>query len=236
MERLELWNFGTQKHQLQNRFFNFFIVLSFFAFRIYICPSFTEMGIYSNVLKVTGESALGGVKYHLLFASAKAITTCPALPVVKTLDAHYQTAVGDFVFADENDGFNVMEAINRSGKLEWESVGSPGSLKSKCTVEFDVAGMQAALAKFTTLAKNDDLILIIERTDCTGKRYMIGTCCLPTQITKYKGTAGQKPEDDVKTTFTMEAYCEGMPIVLGDDVVLQLSGDFDDEDVNDDFS
>ncbi len=180
------------------------------------------MSIYSNVEKDPNESALGGVKYSLLFASAKAITTCPALPVVKTLDAHYQVAVGDFVFAAEDDGFNKMEAINRSGKLEWESVGSPGSLKSKTTVEFEVAGMQAALAKFTTLAKNDDLILILERTDCTGKRYMIGTCCLPTQITKYKGTAGQKPEDDVKTTFTMEAYCEGMPIILDDATTLPL--------------
>ncbi len=181
------------------------------------------MSIYSNVEKDPNESTLGGVKYRLLFASAKAITTCPALPAVKTLDAHYQTATGDFVFAAEDDGFNVMEAINRSGKLEWESVGNPGSLKSKNTVEFEVAGMQAALSKFTALAKNDDLILVIERTDCSGKRYLVGGCCLPAQIIKYKGGVGQKPEDDVKTTFTLEAYTEGMPVVLADDIELPLA-------------
>ena len=178
------------------------------------------MSLYSNIPKDPNESTLGGVKYELMFCSAKAVTACPQLPTVKTLDAHFQIATGAFVFADVDDGFNKISAINHSGKLEWESVGNPGTLKGKNTVEFEVAGMQAALARFVALSKNDDLLLVIQRTDCTGKRFLIGGCCLPARVIKFKGGVGTKPEDDVKTMFTIEAYSEGMPVILDDAIVL----------------
>jgi len=180
------------------------------------------MSIYSNVEKNPNESQLGGIKYRILFTSAKDVTSCPALPTVKTTDDHYQVATGNFTFKDAGGGFNVLEAINRTPDLKWESVGNPGSLKSKLSLEFDVPGAQASLSRFVVLSKNDDLIMVLERTDCTGKRYLFGGCCLPAQVTKYTGGFGKKPEDDVKTTFTLEAYADGLPVVLPDATVLPL--------------
>lgn len=194
------------------------------------------MSIYSNIIKNNNESQLGGIKYRILFTSAKYITSCPALSATKTTDDHYQTATGNFTFKDAGGGFNILEAINRTPDLKWESVGNPGSLKSKLILEFDVHGVQSALARFLFLSKNDDLIMVLERTDCTGKRYLFGGCCLPAIVTKYVGGFGKKPEDDVKTTFTLEANAEGLPVMLADAVVLPIistpptSGDFDGND------
>ncbi len=180
------------------------------------------MANFTDVLNNENDSQIGGVKYKILYIDASKVDECPQLPAVKTTDDHYHVATGSFTLNPNTETFKTIEVINRSGEMKWESVGNPGSLKSKLMVDFDYSGINAAIARFTAEAKNANLIMVIERADCSGQRYLFGGCCLPAQMTKYTGTLGKKPEDDVKTTFTLEAYATGMPVVLDTGIVIPL--------------
>lgn len=182
------------------------------------------MGRYSNISKETLGNNIAGVKYRVLFAEASLITACPALPDVKTTDDHYLITTGDFVFANPlTDGFNSIEVVNKTGELKWKSAGSPGNLKSMLELDFDYAGISSAYAKFLALAKNDNLIMVVERSDCSGLRFLFGGCCLPAQMTGYEGTTGKKPEDDIKTNTKFEAYADGLPVVLASALVIPMA-------------
>ena len=181
------------------------------------------MGKYSNISKETLGNNIAGVKYKVLFAEASLITACPALPDVKTIDDHYLIATGDFVFSGTGNGFNSIEVVNKTGELKWKSAGSPGNLKSMLELDFDYAGISSAYAKFLALAKNDNLIMVVERSDCSGLRFLFGGCCLPAQMTGYEGTTGKKPEDDIKTNTKFEAYADGLPVVLASGTELVMA-------------
>ena len=178
------------------------------------------MGEYSNVSKAN-DSRGAGVKYIVKYVDAAKVVNCPKLPDTKTTNDDYLIATGDFVFqTPATDGFFNIEVTNRTGELKWKSVGSPGNLKSMLELDFDYAGISSAFARFISEAKNDNLIMVIERADCSGQRFLVGGCCLPAQMVGWEGTLGKSPQDDVKTNVKFEAYSSGLPVMLPDGIVL----------------
>ena len=208
---------------------------------IYFCI----VGKYSNIDKTILGNNIAGIKFRILFVEASRVVSCPELPAIKTTDDDYLITTGDFVFVDPvTDGFNFIEVVNRTGELKWKSAGTTGNLKTILELDFDYAGISSAYAKFLALAKNDNLILIIERTDCSGLRFLFGGCCLPAQMISYEGTTGKKPDDDIKTNIKMDALAVGLPLVLpteliipivsvDDNIITEDDDDIIDEDDND---
>ena len=171
------------------------------------------MSKYSNVTK-GNESTIGGVKYRAYFTSATLLQTCPSPKAVKAADDDYKFLEGDFVFKNVLDKFNVIEFVSTTGELKWESIGSVGNLKFKNMFAAFFATMKSSFYRFVEEGRNDELVMVIERADCSGDMFVFGGCCLPAQMTKLAGGLGDKPEADIGTKIDFEAFSNGLPMML----------------------
>ena len=176
------------------------------------------MGILENVKKKAAESKLGGIKNKMLWAPKSILSACPQLlPMAeRTSPDDSKYLVGDFVFVDPlTDFFNTFEFDVSAGELKWKTEGN-GSQSKVLTLNFEmsVSTMDSSLYQFIEKYKNEDLILVIERADCSGERFMFGGCCQPAVITGIDGGLGKDAKSFGSTKFMFEAYSNGLPPLL----------------------
>lgn len=181
------------------------------------------MGALDNVKKTTGESKIGSIKNKMLWAPKSIIVSCPQFPTRATAD-DYKFLEGDFTFVDEvTDKFNSFEFDVNAGDLMWKAEGSnPQSKIMTLGFEMSVSTLDSTLYQFVEKYKNDDLILILERADCSGERFMFGGCCLPAVITEIEGNLGKTAKEFGSTKFKFEAYSNGLPPQLSPDTVIPV--------------
>ena len=184
------------------------------------------MGILDNVKKTVGESKIGGIKNKMYWAPKSIITACPQLLPMddRTIASDYKILVGDFVFVDPlNDKFNSFEFDVSAGELKWKSEGATAQTKVlMLNFEMEVSTLDASLYQFIEKYKNEDLILLIERADCSGEIYLFGGCCQPAVITAIEGSLGKDAKTFGSTKFAFEAYSNGLPPVLAADTVIPV--------------
>lgn len=183
------------------------------------------MGALENVKKTVGESKIGGIKNRLLWAPKSIIATCPALvPMAdRTTTDESKYLDGDFVFVTPlTDKFNSLEFDVSAGELKWKSEGTGQSKIMMLNFEMEISTLDSSLYLFVEKYKNEDLIMILERADCSGERFMFGGCCLPATITGIEGSLGKTAKDFGSTKMTFEAYSNGLPPMLPLDAVLPV--------------
>ena len=184
------------------------------------------MGALDNVKKTVGESKLGGIKNKMLWAPKSIISACPQLAAMgdRLTADESKFLVGDFVMvAPLTDKFNSFEFDVSAGELKWKSEGANAQSKvMQLGFEMEVSTLDGSLYQFVEKYKNEDLILIIERADCSGERFMFGGCCQPAVITGIEGGLGKDAKTFGSTKFTFEAFSNGLPPMLAAETVIPV--------------
>lgn len=181
-----------------------------------------------NVVKTPGESKFGGIKNKMYWVRKSLLSECPHLTPIgdRTTIDQSKFLTGTFAFKENTDKFNSFEFDVNNGKLEWKSVGeNPSALLMELNFEMTISTLDASLYNFVEANINEDLILVLERANCSGERFMFGGCCLPATITAVEGGLGVDAKSFGGTKFTFLAYSNGLPPQLPALLTLPVHGE-----------
>lgn len=178
-----------------------------------------------NVKKPVFESLIGGTKGRFYWTLAENIKFAPKLVPIIDRDDIIQSKilVGNFIFQNENMKFNFFDFDTNTGNLEWKIDKNIFQLD----FDFQVSTYNSSLLFFVEAFKNANLIVILERSDCSGEKFLFGGPCQPAKITDINGTLGLSAQNYGGTNFHFLAFSDGMPPMLPLGLQIPVYGDDD---------
>ena len=167
---------------------------------------------FAPLKRKCGLENMGGYKNKLLFIPECSVTTVPELPTDITQPEDLATATGSFTFKEEGAKPILIEATDKTVKLDGENQGDIDGQSFLQKVEFFHPGQDIKMSAFARYINNTPGYFIVE--GLTGKQYMVGSKGLPAH-TKPGFTGGGERTERKGFQFAFEADSFAPFIELG---------------------